>query len=83
MLIFSLFCCCQPQAQTDSVDVIEVAEGWAGNSVNTTIFRKNSLTSHNGYQYIAFYDPDQYLVLGKRRECSMGNSKNTLPGKCG
>ncbi|HPD87366.1 MAG TPA: BNR repeat-containing protein, partial [Proteiniphilum sp.] len=41
--------------------------GYAGNSVNTAIFRINSLVTHHDNQYIAFYDGDGYLVLGKRR----------------
>lgn len=40
--------------------------GWAGNSVNTVIFRKNSLVTQKDTQYIAYYDQDQYMVLGKR-----------------
>ncbi|RYG22091.1 MAG: neuraminidase [Chitinophagaceae bacterium] len=40
--------------------------GWANNSVNTVIFRKNSLTTFKSNQYAAYYDADQYLVLAKR-----------------
>lgn len=47
--------------------LIPVAEGYSRTSVNTTIFRHNSLVTHQGVQYIAFYDADSYLVLGKRR----------------
>ncbi len=47
--------------------VIEVAEGWAKNSVNAVVFRKNSLVTYKDTQYIAFYDNDQFVVLGKRR----------------
>lgn len=41
--------------------------GWANNSVNTVIFRKNALTSYKGVQYIAYYDDEQFVVLGKRK----------------
>lgn len=41
--------------------------GWANNSVNTVIFRKNALTSYRGVQYIAYYDENQFVVLGKRK----------------
>ncbi|MBD0831539.1 BNR repeat-containing protein [Aestuariibaculum sp. TT11] len=44
-----------------------VGEGWSKNSVNTVKFRKNAITTHNGYQFTAFYDPESYLVLAKRR----------------
>ncbi|MGB3105343.1 BNR repeat-containing protein [Sphingobacterium siyangense] len=40
--------------------------GWAKNTVNTAVFRKNSLTSNRKYQYIAFYDNEGYVVLGRR-----------------
>ncbi|MDR2805632.1 MAG: BNR repeat-containing protein [Dysgonamonadaceae bacterium] len=39
---------------------------WAGNSINTVIFRKNSLVSHGDVQFMAYYDVDSYLCLGKR-----------------
>jgi len=47
--------------------LINVASGWANNSINTVIFRKNSLVTHKNTQYIAFYNPQQYLVIGKRK----------------
>lgn len=40
--------------------------GWAKNSVNTTIFRKNSVVSLGREEYAAFYDGDGYLTLAKR-----------------
>jgi hypothetical protein len=46
--------------------LISVGEGWAGNSVNTVIFRKNAITSLNGIQFISYYDADGYVILGKR-----------------
>jgi hypothetical protein len=44
------------------------ANGWASNSVNTVIFRKNSLVTFKGIQYAAFYDDEQYVVLAKRKQ---------------
>jgi hypothetical protein len=41
--------------------------GWAKNAVNTTIFRKNSVVSHKGYQFVAYYDSVGYVVLAKRK----------------
>ncbi|MCC8408316.1 BNR repeat-containing protein [Mucilaginibacter sp. UR6-1] len=42
-------------------------DGWANNSVNTVIFRKNSLVSFKDEQYAAYYDTAQYMVLAKRK----------------
>ncbi|MGB8194666.1 MAG: BNR repeat-containing protein [Chitinophagaceae bacterium] len=50
-----------------SVKMINVDSGWAANSVNTAVFRKNSLVSFDGYQYIAYYGKDGYVMLGKRK----------------
>lgn len=46
---------------------VNVDEGWAGNSVNTVVFRKNSLVTHNNVQFISYYDADGFVVLGKRK----------------
>ena len=46
--------------------LVPVAEGWSGTTVNTVVFRKNSIVSHNSLQYIAFYDSIGTVVLGKR-----------------
>ncbi len=51
------------------------ANGWANNSVNTVIFRKNSLATHKNVQYAAYYDEDQYLVLAKHK---LGAEKWTI-----
>ncbi|MES2890768.1 MAG: BNR repeat-containing protein [Bacteroidota bacterium] len=50
-----------------NVKVIPVDSGWAANSVNAVVFRKNSLVSNTKFQYIAYYDPAGYVVLGKRK----------------
>lgn len=47
-----------------------VGDGWANNSVNAVVFRKNSLVTHGDTQYIAYYDAQRYLVLGKRQSGS-------------
>jgi hypothetical protein len=54
-------------AQKVKTTVVNVDSGWANNSVNTTIFRKNSLVSFHNQQYIAYYDKDGFVVLGKRK----------------
>src|SRR3954468_9105924 len=55
------------QTAGNSVTVFPVQLGWARNSVNTVIFRKNSLVTFRDTQYIGFYDADRYVVLGKRK----------------
>lgn len=49
------------------VTLSTVGPGWANNSVNTVVFRKNSLVTHGNSQYIAYYDAAARLVLGKRQ----------------
>lgn len=49
-----------------SVKVLEIGDGWAGNTVNTVVFRKNSVVSDSNNQYASYYDHDGYLILAKR-----------------
>jgi len=54
---------------TDGVIITSLPEnmkGWAKNSVNTVIFRKDPLATHGDTQYIAYYDENGTVVLGKR-----------------
>lgn len=44
----------------------EIGKGWAKNSVNTVIFRKNAITSNKNYQFSAYYDNNSNLILAKR-----------------
>src|SRR5690606_34582932 len=53
-------------AQEPFVHIVPVGKGWAKNTVNTAVFRKNSLVSNEKYQYIAYYDDEGYVVLGRR-----------------
>lgn len=46
---------------------VSAGKGWAGNSVNTVIFRKNALTSQDNTQFIAYYDEMGEVILGKRK----------------
>lgn len=48
------------------VHAVTVGKAWAGNSINTVVFRRNSLCTYKNTQYIAFYNKDGYVVLGKR-----------------
>ncbi len=61
----------QSEAQTNvSVSITEVDSAWASNTVNTVVFRKNSLVSYKDTQFISFYDKETYVVLGKRKQGS-------------
>jgi hypothetical protein len=67
-LIFSFSVACVASAQKNPfVSIVEVANGWAGNSVNTVVFRKNSLTTYRDTQFISFYNAKGVVVLGKRK----------------
>ena len=69
-LIFTFFliCICPIFAQKQfNVKSIDVGLGWANNSINTVVFRKNALVSYKNWQFIAYYDSNSYVVLGKRK----------------
>lgn len=55
--------CISLKAQT----VSNVAEGWASNTVNTVVFRKNALTTYRNFQFISFYDGQGHVIVGKRK----------------
>jgi len=44
-----------------------LGQGWSSNSINTVKFRKNALTTAQGLQFVAYYDENGFLVLGKRK----------------
>lgn len=44
-----------------------VARGYCATSINTSIFRKSSVISNGGFQYIGFYDKRGNVVVGKRK----------------
>lgn len=50
-----------------SQHLVEVGKGYSCTSVNTAVFRNNSLVTHGDEQYISYYDVDGYLTLGKRK----------------
>ena len=55
-----------------SPELVEVGYGYADTSVNTTIFRANSLFTHDSIQFVSYYDADGFLTLGKRAVGSTG-----------
>lgn len=55
--------------------LIEVGKGYSGTSVNTAVFRTNSIVSDEKNQYISFYDPEGFVTIGKRE---LGSDNWTL-----
>ena len=49
-----------------NIAITKAGMGWAGNSVNTVVFRKNALTSKDSVQFISYYDENGFVVIGKR-----------------
>lgn len=50
-----------------SSKLVKVGMGYSQTSVNTTIFRNNSLVTQGDEQYVSYYDAEGYVVLGKRK----------------
>lgn len=46
--------------------LVPVVKAWAKNSINTTIFRYNSIISFKKFQYTAFYDENGQVTIAKR-----------------
>ncbi|MDE5848738.1 MAG: BNR repeat-containing protein [Muribaculaceae bacterium] len=47
--------------------LVKVGDGYAATSVNTAVFRGSSLATHGDAQYISYYNPEGYVVVGKRK----------------
>ncbi|MBS1512580.1 MAG: BNR repeat-containing protein [Bacteroidetes bacterium] len=66
--IFSVLVMQSLSAQTiQSVKIIPVDTGWAGNAVNTVIFRKNAICTYHQTQFVAYYNSKGNVVLAKRK----------------
>lgn len=52
---------------SESTTLFPISKGWAQNSVNAVIFRRDSVVTHKDKQYVAFYDKDAIVVLAKRK----------------
>lgn len=66
-LLGSLSLSAQKNNQYSSTKLIHVDSGWASTSINTVVFRKNSLVTWQDYQFIAYYDAEKNVVLGRRK----------------
>ncbi len=74
-MLLLLFSCPVFSQQITNVKLVFVDSGWANNSVNTAVFRKNSLSTYKNTQYISFYNKNGFVVLGKR---TLGKTTWTL-----
>ncbi len=56
------------ESRRSEIDVrkLDIGLGWAQNSVNTPIFRKNSVISDEQFQFVSYYDEEGYVVVAKR-----------------
>ena len=54
------------QAQFRLNRVVYVDSGWASTSVNTVVFRKNSIVSDSLMQYVSYYNRDAFLAIASR-----------------
>ncbi len=66
-MYFTLLCAQNGVGVFPKARLVEVGKGYSGTSVNTTVFRNNSLVTQNDEQYTGYYDAEAYLVLGKRK----------------
>lgn len=67
ILLFFLILSTTFTLRAQQARLVEVGQGYSQTSVNTTVFRNNSLVTQGDEQYICYYDADGYLVLGKRK----------------
>ena len=68
MKLFKLLIACiffMPSAWAQRM--LPIGEGWAGNTVNTVVFRKNSVVTFKDIQYAAYYDSSGHVVIAKRK----------------
>ncbi|WP_163717693.1 BNR repeat-containing protein [Mangrovibacterium lignilyticum] len=73
VLAMLMFTSCHRTAKENVVfnpRLVTIGEGWAENSVNATIFRKNSVVSSANYQFVAYYDSTAHVVLARRKHGS-------------
>ena len=53
--------------ESNDVSLVPLGNGWARNSVNAVIFRRNAVVSHKAMQYVAYYDADAFVVIARRK----------------
>ncbi|WP_159518146.1 BNR repeat-containing protein [Sunxiuqinia indica] len=71
--IATLLASCAQKSQpaiTPKTQLSTIGNGWAENSINATVFRKNSVVSSDNYQFVAYYDSSAHVVLARRKHGS-------------
>lgn len=65
LLFLAIITTCAPDA-SEKTRIVPIAAGWAKNSINTVIFRRNSIVTDQDSQFVAYYDSDANVILAKR-----------------
>ncbi len=65
LLLFLLTDCTVIQAVKPQ-NILELSHGWAGNTVNTVIFRHHGVLTFGDYQYTAYYKDKETMKLVRR-----------------
>jgi len=63
------------------LDVIELGDGWATNTVNTVIFRHHALVSRGGFQFTSYYGPKGELRVVRRDLSTNEVQTHEIPGQ--
>ena len=63
-------------ARAQEPQLMPLGPAWAANSINTGIYRNDSVTSHGDRQYAAYYNADGKVVIATR---TIG-AKSTVAG---
>ncbi len=66
LFVFGMLWCVVQNVPAAPPTIVPVAPGWAKTTVNTVVFRRNSVVTHGDNQYVAYYDGKGYVVLAKR-----------------
>ncbi len=70
LAVYSLCMSINAVGQQANAKLTTIGEAWSENSVNATIFRKNSIVSSANYQFVSYYDSDANVVLARRKHDS-------------
>lgn len=66
-LTLSATSCSEAKEDANEIRTISAGSGYSNNSVNATVFRNSSVATWGDTQYVAYYDAEGWLTLGKRQ----------------
>src|SRR5438046_87580 len=52
--------------RADEPQLMQIGDAWAQNSINTTVFRNDPVTTFGDKQYAAYYNPEGHIVIATR-----------------